>query len=59
MVQLHNTLGNIDEVKAGMLNVTACMAKISRIEDCLLELKNENKRKSAWDVVERKEGTNK
>ena len=33
-----------------------CMADISVIiEDYLLELKNENKGKSAWDVVESKD----
>ena len=51
MVQMHNTLGNATEAKLEMMKVTVCMAEISRIEDHLLELKNENKRKSAWDVV--------
>ena len=38
-----------------MMKVTVCMAEISRIEDHLLELKNENKRKIAWGVVESKD----
>ena len=55
MVQMHNTLGTVAEVNLEMMKVTVCMAEISRIEDNLLELKNENKRKSAGDVVESKD----
>ena len=43
MVQMHNTLGNVAEAKLEMMKVTVCMAEISKIEDHLLELKNENK----------------
>ena len=55
IVQMHNTLGNVAEAMLEMMKVTVYMAEISRIKDHLLELKNENKRKSAWDVVESKD----
>ena len=51
IVQMHNTLGNVAEAMLEMMKVTVCMAEISKIKDHLLELKNENKRKSAWDFV--------